>query len=307
MKIQDLWGLLQETFTQFNEDKAPRLGAALAYYTIFSLAPLLIIAIAIVSFFLDEQQARQQITSQIGGLIGPTGVEAVESMISNAKQPGAGIMATIIGIVTLILGASGVFGELQGALNSIWEVEPKPDRGILGMIKDRFFTFGLVLATGFLLLVSLILSSALAIVGAQFEQLLPGGAMIWQVVNFLISFGIITLLFAMIFKYIPDVKISWGDVWVGALVTATLFVIGRFVLNLYLGNSSTTSVYGAAGSLVVILLWVYYSAQILFFGAEFTQVYGSRFGSRIEPADNAIAIEPERLPPGRQARRQQAS
>lgn len=288
-----MWDLLKITFAEWNEDKAPRLGAALAYYTVFSLAPLLIIAVAIVGFFFEEAQARQQVVGQVGGLIGPQGTEALQSLIDNASQPGAGLIASLIGIITLLFGASGVFGQLQDSLNTIWEVQPKPGRGIWGFVKDRFLSFTLVLGTGFLLLVSLILSSMLAIVGDYLAQNLPGGDLLWQIINFVVSFAVITLLFAMIYKIIPDVDIAWGDVWIGSAVTALLFTIGRFVLNIYLSNSSTTSVYGAAGSLVVILLWVYYSAQILFLGAEFTQVYANRYGSRIVPADNAVAVTEE--------------
>jgi len=226
--------------------------------------------------------------------MGTQGGEAIQQMLENASQPVLGSLAGLIGLVTLLFGASGVFGELQDSLNTIWEVEAKPGRGIWGTIKDRFFSFTLVLGTGFLLLVSLLLTTFLTAIGGRLEAALPGGALLWQVVNFVISFGLITLLFAMIFKYIPDVEIQWRDVWIGAAATALLFVIGRLALSLYLGNSSTTSVYGAAGSLVVVLLWVYYTAQILFFGAEFTQVYANRYGSQIVPAENAVPLTEER-------------
>jgi membrane protein len=293
MGASDIWGLLKETYTQWSEDKVPKLGASLAYYTVFSLAPLLIIAIAIVGFFYGEGEARNQIVGQIGTLVGPAGASAIEDMLNNASRPGAGIVATLLGIATLLFGASGVFGELQDSLNTIWEVQPKPGRGIWGTIKDRFFSFSLVVGTGFLLLVSLVVTAVLAAIGGRLEGALPGGALLWQIINFVISFGVITLLFATIYKYLPDVEISWHDVWIGGAFTALLFVIGRLLLGLYLGNSSTTSVYGAAGSLVVILLWVYYTAQILFFGAEFTQVYANRYGSHIVPDEDAMPLTEE--------------
>lgn len=290
MKIADLPGLLKATWDEFNADRAPRLGAALAYYTVFSLAPLLIVAIAIAGFFFGQEAARGELLGQARGRIGQQGAEAIQGLIENANQRRTGIIATVIGIVTLLFGASGVFGELQGSLNAIWGVEPRPDRGIWGIIQDRFLSLTLVLGTGFLLLVSLILSSVLSALSTGFQGMLPGSEAIWQVVNFLISFGITTLLFGAIYKLIPDAQVAWRDVWIGAIVTSLLFSLGRFLIGLYLGSSSTTSVYGAAGSFVVILIWVYYSAQILFLGAEFTQVYANSYGSKIEPASNAIDV-----------------
>jgi membrane protein len=201
-----------------------------------------------------------------------------------------GIVSSIVGIVVLLFGASGVFGELQAALNTVWEVQPKPDRGLWGMIKDRFFSFTMVLGVGFLLLVSLLLSAALSAVGRFLSERLPGGEALWQVLNFVISLGVVTSLFALIFKVVPDVKIEWRNVWIGAAVTALLFTLGKFLLGLYLGKASFASMYGAAGSLVVLVVWVYYSAQILFLGAEFTQVYARHNGSNMRPSSNAVAL-----------------
>ncbi len=292
MNTTAIWDILKETFSDWSEDRAPRLAAALAYYTVFALAPLLIIAIAIAGLVLgNEQSVRESLLAQIGGMVGQNGAQAISTMIEGARKPAAGIIATVIGIVTLLFAASGLFGQLQDALNTIWEVQPKPGRGIWATIKDRFFSFTMVLGVGFLLLVSLVISTMLAAV----VKYVSGGAeaVVWSVVNFVLSFGITTLLFALIFKIIPDVEIAWSDVWIGALVTAVLFTIGRTLISLYLGRAAPESTYGAAGSFVAILLWVYYSAQILFLGAEFTQVYAKRYGSQIKPDENAVAVTEE--------------
>lgn len=291
---KEMFSLLKEIFAEWSEDNASRLAASLAYYAIFSLAPLLIIAIAIAGFFLGRASVRQEILLQIQGLVGEGGSKFVQNLIENTSRPGASTWATIIGLVTLLLGASGVYGQLQNALNTIWEVEPKPGRGIPHTLVARFLSFTMVLGTGFLLLISMFATTALAIISSFFRNLLPGTGILWQIINGVVSFGLITLLFAVIFKVLPDVRIEWNDVWVGAAVTAVLFTIGKFVIGFYLGSRSVSSAYGAAGSLVAILLWIYYSAQILFFGAEFTQVYARRYGSRIRPGKGAISMEAER-------------
>jgi membrane protein len=294
VNVKAIWGLLKDTFDEWNEDKASRLAAALAYYTVFSLAPLLIIAITIASLIFDQAAAEGQIVQQIQGLVGKDGAQAIQEMIRNASKPSSGgTIATIIGVATLLFGASGVFGQLQDALNTIWEVAPKPGRGVVGFIRDRFLSFSMVLGTGFLLLVSLVLSTGLAALSSYFGNLLPGFDALWQIVNFVISFGVVTVLFALIYKVLPDAKITWGDVWIGAAITALLFTIGKFLLGVYLGNGAFGSTYGAAGSFVVILAWVYYSAQILFFGAEFTQVYAGKYGSNIKPSKNAVPVTQE--------------
>lgn len=293
MKIKDIVALLKRTVSEWSEDKAPRLAAALAYYTVFSLAPLLVIVIAIAGFFFGAEAVQNQVVNQISGLVGQESAEAIQTMIAGARDQGAGLIATIIGIVTLLFAAGGVFGQLQDALNTIWEVAPKPDRGLWGLIKDRFLSFSMILGVGFLLLVSLVLSAALAIVGEFFLGLFPGYELIITILNFAISFGVIMLLFGLIFKILPDAEVAWRDVWLGAALTALLFVAGRFLIQLYIANSDFSSSYGAAGSLIVILLWIYYSAQILFFGAEFTQVYANMFGSRIVPQDHAVALTEE--------------
>ena len=293
LNLKTIGGLLKETFDEWSEDKASRLAAALAYYTIFSLAPLLIIAIAIAGSIFGEEAARGEIVGQIQGLVGKSGAEVIETAIENANQPKTGTLASIVGIIALLFGATGVFSQLRDALNTIWEVQPKPGRLVKGFIRQNFLSFTMVLGIGFLLLVSLIISAILAALNTYFSNLLPGFDALWQIANFLISFGISTLLFAMIFKFLPDVKITWGDVLIGAAITSLLFSIGRFLLGLYLGNGSFGSAYGAAGSLVVILAWVYYAAQILFLGAEFTQVYARKYGSQIVPDKNAVPITEE--------------
>ncbi|BAZ30200.1 putative ribonuclease BN [Cylindrospermum sp. NIES-4074] len=290
MNLQKIWQLLQETFKEWSDDKASRLAAALAYYTIFSIAPLLIIIIAVVGSVFGEEAARGEIVRQIQGLVGRDGAEFIELAIKNASQPQTGRIASIISIFFLLLGATGVFAELQDSLNTIWEVRTKPERGALNVIRQRFLSFAMVLGIGFLLLVSLVVSAALTALITYFNNVLPGIDSIWQIINFLLSFAITTLLFALIFKVLPDAKIAWSDVLIGAVITSLLFSIGKFLLGQYLGNNSFGSAYGAAGSLVVILAWIYYAAQILFFGAEFTQVYARRYGTRIVPTHRAMPL-----------------
>ena len=291
MRLQDGFKLIKDTVTEWSEDNVPLLAAALAYYTVFSLAPLLLIAIAIAGFFFGEEAARGEIIGQIQGLVGKEGAQAIQAMIQNANQPGSGsTIATITGVVVLLFGASGVFGQLQVALNTIWEVKPKPGNGIKSFLQSRFLSFAMVLVIGFLLLVSLVLSAVLAAVSSYFGDLVPGFVIVGQIVNFIISFVVVTGLIAAIYKYLPDVNIPWKNLWVGAGVTALLFNLGKFLLGLYLGRGSVGSAYGAAGSLIVLLIWVFYSAQILLFGAEFTQVYSKYRGLPIEPSKHAVRV-----------------
>ena len=284
--------LFKQTASEWMEDDAPSLGAALAYYTVFSLAPLMTIAIAIAGFFLGAEAAQGQIFDELRGLLGADRGKAVEEMVQSANaQPTAGVVATIISVIMLLFGASGVFGQLQASLNAIWGVKAKPGRGVLGLIKDRLLSFGFTLVVGFLLLVSLLLTAGMALMADWIGGLMPGSEALAYILNIVLSLSMITLLFATIFKFLPDAKIAWHDVWIGAFLTALLFTIGKFALGIYLGKSGVASSYGAAGSLIVLLLWVYYSSQILFFGAEFTQVYANRFGSRVAPADNAVPVQ----------------
>jgi membrane protein len=290
MRIRALWPLLKQAATQWSEDRAPRLGAALAYYTVFSLVPLLMVAIGIAGLVFGEEAARGEILRQISGLVGEKSGSMLQDSLQQARDPQTGIFGTLIGVGMLLLGASGVFGQLQDALNTVWEVKSKPGRGFWGLLRDRFLSLVTVLGTAFLLMVSLVLSAGLAAIGKALSGILPGPEFVLQALNFFVSFGVITMLFAMMFKVLPDVKIQWSDVWVGAAVTALLFTIGKFVIGLYLGKSDVGSAFGAAGSMVILLVWIYYSAQILLFGAEFTAVYADRYGSHIEPSENAMPV-----------------
>ncbi|HMQ54083.1 MAG TPA: YihY/virulence factor BrkB family protein [Anaerolineae bacterium] len=293
MNWKESFNILKETFSEWQEDKASRLAAALAYYTVFSLAPLVIIVLAIIKLLFAGDTAEAMFMDQIQSLVGETGAQFFQQIIEADNDQSANIIATLIGFVTLIFGATGVFAQLQDALNTVWEVEPNSDQGIWGFVKTRAVSFTVVLGVGFLLLVSLILSTGLSAFNTYVGQALGNTALVAQIVNQIISFGVITLLFAMIFKILPDVAIEWRDVWVGAAVTALLFSIGKFLIGLYLGNQGLGSTYGAAGSILVLLLWVYYSAQIMLFGAEFTQVYARRFGSHILPGETAHRVQAE--------------
>ena len=284
--------LLKETYRDWSEDKASRLAAALAYYTAFSAAPLLLITIAVAGLVFGREAAQGRIVGQLQGLMGPA-AGAIETSLANSQDTSAGTISAIIGLATLVWSASSLFGQLQESLNTIWEVAPDPNAGILATLKRRFLSMTMVLGVGFVLLVSLVITAGVAAVGAFFGNLLPGGAFLWQIVNFVLSFAIITLLFAAIYKVLPDVTVAWSDVWIGSAVTALLFTVGKLLIGLYLGHASVGSTFGAAGSLLVFLVWVYYSAQILFFGAEFTQVYARRYGSRILPAEGAVALTEE--------------
>jgi membrane protein len=299
MKIKTIISLLKETFGEWNKDGASTLAASLAYYTIFSIAPLVIIAIAIAGSIFGEEAARGQIVTQIQSLVGKDGAEVIETAIKNSRQPEANSIASLISIVILLFGASGVFAQLQDALNTIWNVKVKPQKGVLTFLRKRLLSFSAVLGIGFLLLVSLVVSASLSAFTGYLGGFLQNMSILGTVLNFTISFGVITLLFAFMFKYLPDVKITWNDVIIGAVITALLFNIGKFLLGLYLGTGSFSSTYGAAGSLVILLIWVYYSAQILFFGAEFTQVYASRYGSQIVPNKYAERVDRNKQPSSR--------
>jgi membrane protein len=286
-RFQSVFSLLKETIRSWNEHRALRLGAALAFYTVFAIAPLFVIVLAIAGFWFGEEAARRQLFDQLYGLVGRQGGEAIQAVVASADRPRAGAWATVVAVFTLFVGATGVFVQLQDALNTIWQVRRQPGRGVRFFIKDRLLSFAMVLAIGFLLLVSLVVSAGLAALGKFMSGLIPAQEIVWQILNFLVSLGLIGLLFAMIFKVLPDVKVAWREVWMGALLSAILFNVGKFALGLYLGRSSVASAYGAAGSLVIILLWVYYSSQTLFLGAEFTRVYARRFGRSFRPTPGA--------------------
>ena len=295
--------LIQDTLREWREDNATRLAAALAYYTTFSLAPLLVLVIAIAGLVGGREAAQSQTMAQVEDLLGADGREFVQGMIESASHTRTGQIATFIGAVTLLFGALGVFGELQNSLNTIWEVKPKPAKNWLDGIKrfviKRLLSFTMVLGIGFLLLASLILSAALSAMGEYIGNRWPLADFWLGLINFLISFIVITLLFAMIFKFLPEIKIAWKDVWLGAAVTSSLFSLGKFLIGLYLGRSEVGNTFGGAGSLAILLIWIYYSAQILFLGAEFTQVYANRYGSKIAADPGMVKLsEGERAEQG---------
>jgi len=274
------------------EDRAQRIGAALAYYTIFALAPGLVIVMALAGLMLGPG-AESQIIEQIRELLGEQGAAAIEATIRSARNETLGATGTALALIPLVFGLWGVFGELQDGLNTIWGVTPKPGRRIRDILKERFWSFAMVVGIGFVLLVSLVLSAWLAAVGTYVGSLLPAPATGLEALNFVISFVVITGSFALIFKLLPDVKIAWRDVWLGAAVTSLFFTMGKFLIGLYLGRSAVASAYGAAGSLVIIVVWVYYSAQILLFGAEFTKVWTKRRGSGFVPEQTAVPVTQE--------------
>ena len=291
MKSKIILRLLKETFTEWQKDRVPLLAASLAYYTVFSISPLLIIAISIAGAFFGEEAVRGEIIGQIQGLIGKDGASTIQGMLQNTQKPNSGgTIATVFGVITLLLGASGVFGQLQEALNIIWQVKPKPGRNIVKFIQARFLSSAMVLVIGFLLLVSSILSTILVAITHFVRNLWPGFQFLGQSLDFLLSLFVVTLLFAAIYKVLPDVKVPWRNLWVGAGVTALLFNFGKYLIGLYLGSSGVGSTYGAAGSIIIVLVWVFYSAQILLLGAEFTQVYSKYLGTPIRPSRHAVFI-----------------
>jgi membrane protein len=291
------WGaifpLLKQTFNEWLEDKAPQLGAALAYYTVFSLAPLILVLLAIVGvlFRHDPSGAWTRMTAQMGYFLDKSAIDIVQQIAQKSSQPGKSLLATVIGIALAIFGATGVFGQLQDALNTVWGVKAKPGLGVKGFLRARFLSFTMVAGVCFLLLVSLVIEGALKGFSTYVQSHVPGGLGVAAAVYLIFDMTVVILLFAMMFKYLPDVKVRWRDVWIGSVITAVLFVIGKWALGLYLGSGAAASAYGAASSLITLLLWIYYSSQILLFGAEFTQVYARKFGPAIEPDDYAVCIE----------------
>jgi membrane protein len=280
VNLKAAYVLFKEAVSAWVEDNGPSLGAALAFYTIFSLAPVLVVAVAVAGLAFGQKAAEGEFLRQLQALVGEAGARAVQAIIQNANRPALGVIATTIAIGTALVGASGAFVELQDALNKIWGVQRRSESIWLSVIRERFLSFGLVLGTGFLLIVSLVVSVALGAVGNLMRPLLPWPVFLLESVNFLLSLGVIALLLAMIFKYLPDTEVAWGDAWIGAAVASLLLTIGKALIGLYLARSTVASAYGAAGSLVIILTWVYYSAQILLLGAEVTHVYANHHGSR---------------------------
>lgn len=269
--------ILKQTVLGFIEDSCLSKGAAVAYFTIFSIAPMVVIAVAIAGLAFGDEAASGAVADQLSGLMGEQGAQAVQTMVANASNKGSGVIATLVGLATLLLAASGVFGELQSALNAIWRVEAPS--GLSGMVRARVASLGLVAALGFLLLTSLLASAVISALGGYITGMMPGGELLLQAVNFAVSFGIISLLFAAVYKILPAKPIPWGDVMVGAVATAFLFTVGKTLIGLYLGSSAVASSYGAAGAFVIVLLWIYYSAQIFLLGAEFTKAWAAHHGS----------------------------
>jgi membrane protein len=293
MSRKPLWRLVKEAATEWQKDKASRLAAALSYYAIFSAAPLCILVIAIAGSLFGEAAARGKIVAQIEGAVGKEGAAFVQTLLQNAGHGGigTGIVASVLGIAVLLFGATGLFVELQDALNTIWNVTTKPNLGVKDFFRKRVLSFLMILSIGFLLLLSLIISTVLSAVSRFTNNTLFELGFFWQAVNIGVSFGVIMILFATIYRLLPDVKITWSDVWVGSAFTSVLFMFGRALLGLYLSKTAFDSTYGAAGSLIIVLVWFYYSAQILFFGAELTQVYAKRHGSRIVPNRYAVSLD----------------
>lgn len=292
--MKKYFAMLKETFQEWKEDDAPQLAAALSYYTIFSLGPLMLIVVSVAGLVFGDAAAQDQVFQQVRSVMGENAAEAIRSMMEGRSQGNAGLWGTIIGIVLLLISASGVFGQLQKALNEVWEVAPRPDLGIWGTVKARFLSMTMVLGLGFLLLVSLLLSTALSSLQEFMQGQFPGSQLLWQLAGFAVSLAVMVGLFAAIFKVLPDAEIKWSDVWVGAATTAVLFEAGKWLISLYLANSSMVSNFGAGGSLVVVLVWVYFSSMLLFFGAEFTQVYARRKGRSIRPSEHAVRVVQEK-------------
>ena len=287
-----LLSLLKGTVKEWSRDKCPQLGAALAYYSVFSLAPLMLVLLAVFGWIYgSNESAREKILDQLKYFLDPSGLKVIQDIANNAAKPKAGIVGAAIGILIALLGASGIFGQLQDALNTIWDVKPKPDQGLWGFIRARFLSFAMVGGACFLLLVSLTVENLLRGLHNYLQAIIPGGQYVGLAVFYVFDLAVVVLLFAMIFRYLPDAKIAWRDVWTGAGLTALFFLIGKFLLGVYLSSGAAGSAYGAASSLVALLLWVFYSAQILLFGAEFTKLNANTYGSHVEPEEHAVKVE----------------
>ena len=296
-RMKNLWikgtmGLLKESFKGFSENKVPKLSASLAYYTVFSLGPLLIVIIFLCSFFLGREAIEGTIYSQMQGFVGEDAAKQIQDIIKNASVSGKGPMAATIGIITLIIGATTVFGEIQDSINSIWGIKPKPKQGWLQLIKNRLLSFGIIGSLGFLLLVSLGATALVESLSNKLKDVFPDvTVVIFYIINLILTLVVTTLLFAVIFKVLPDAKIKWRDVWAGAITTSLLFMLGKFAISFYISKSEVGSTYGAAGSLVILLVWVYYSSIILYFGAVFTKAYAMEYGDPIHPNEYAVTMK----------------
>jgi membrane protein len=290
MTARSVWELLKDTGLRWWDNQGMRLGAAVAFYSMLSLAPLVVVVMAVAGLLFGQKAAQGELVEQMRGLAGDQGAEVIQTLLANAyQQPGTGIFATILGVAVLLFSAAGVFNELQDGLNTIWDVPPRVSGGMWEMIKARFLSFSMVLGVAFLLIVSLVVSAALAAVGKYAGAQQSHLASVMRVLHLLLSIGLLGVLFALMFKLLPDARITWRDTWIGGMVTAALFGVGKYLIGLYLGSSTIGSAYGAAGSFAVFLAWAYWSAQIFFFGAAFTRAYADRFGSRVRMYGGAAA------------------
>lgn len=293
MNLKLAWSVLADAFSKWNEHKAIRLGAALAYFGIFAIAPVLIMAIAIAGLVYGRAATEGNIVRSISGVVGSSTAQFTQELVMSVSHPGAGVIAVVVGVAGIVLGAAGFFFQLRDALNTVWEVAPKPGYRLLDLIRDNTLSFAMALGLGVLLLASLLLTAGVSAVGSLLGNAVPGGETVWQLANLCLSFGLVTLLFACIFKILPDVRIPWGDVWTGAILTALLFIVAQVALSVIIRLVNPGLAFGAAGALVVILVWINLVSLILLFGAEFTCVYSRRFGSRAEPKTYAEALTPE--------------
>jgi membrane protein len=291
INLKDQWKIFKQSFSEFGDQEIMKKSAALAYYTVFALAPMLIIILSVVEFFYGKEAVEGSLYGQIQGMVGASAATQIQEMIKNAAISGKSTMATIISVITLLLSATGIFTEIQDSINSIWHLKAKPKVGFMKILMNRLISFSMVVSLGFVLLVSLVITAMIEAFGKALERMMPDVTVyIIYAINLVVTLGVVTVLFGIIFKVLPDAKIRWKDVFAGSFVTAILFIIGKFLITVYLGASNVTSSYGAAGSLIVILLWVYYSSIILYFGATFTRIYAQLKGCDIQPNNYAVFV-----------------
>lgn len=301
MSLKGIWEVLKNSFSGFSQDNVTKLGGSLAYYTVFSMGPLLVVIISLCAIFLGREAAEGSIFTQLNAFVGHDTALQLQEIIKNASINGKGHIAAIIGIITLLIGATTVFGDMQDSINRIWGLKPKPKKGWLKMLQNRFLSFSIIISLGFLLLVSLGISALIEGLSNRLKAAYPDVAVVvFYIINLLLTLVISALIFAVIFRVLPDAKIRWKDVLAGAIATAVLFMLGKFGISFYISKSKVGSTYGAAGSLVVLLLWVYYSAIILYFGAEFTKAYAVKYGSAIHPNEYAVTMKQVEVETGRQ-------
>ncbi|MEO5997201.1 MAG: YihY/virulence factor BrkB family protein [Chitinophagaceae bacterium] len=297
-RVKTIFSFLKDVISNFSDDKVLKYSASLSYYTVFSIAPILIIIISIAGIFFGRDAVQHQIAGQISGMVGDEAATQIQSMIGNTHKSGNNVFAGIVSTVILVIGATSIFGEIQDSINSIWGLKSKPKKGLIKMVINRLISFSLIISLGFIAMVSLVLDLAVKILSDYMGRIPGAGVYFVETLNYILNFVVISFMFSVIFKVLPDAKIKWGDVIKGAIVTAILFIIGREVISFYVAKNNFTTVYGAAASIVIILVWVYYTAVILYFGAEFTKVYALNYGSKILPNDYAvwIKVKEEELP-----------